>query len=87
MACCSEDAIGFETTVSIEIASETFTAKGLMIKEKNYLEIYTYEKWNSKTIPYFEKDQTFTPSELKIVNGFTQPPPLLSESDLISGNF
>jgi DNA topoisomerase III len=84
LACCSDDAIGYETTVTINIFEEIFTCKGLMIKSKNYLEIYIYENWNAKTIPYFEKGQRFIPFELKINNGFTQPPPLLSESELIT---
>jgi len=40
LACCSRDAIGKETVLTIRISSEEFTAKGLMILERNWLEIY-----------------------------------------------
>ena len=53
LACCSANAKGFETVVTISIASEEFVAKGLMISERNYLEIYKYEQWSSNDIPTF----------------------------------
>ncbi|XP_041363021.1 DNA topoisomerase 3-alpha-like isoform X2 [Gigantopelta aegis] len=51
LACCSQDAQGFETTVEIDIAEERFTAQGLMIVARNYLDVYPYEKWNAKMNP------------------------------------
>ncbi|KAL8600868.1 hypothetical protein ACOMHN_045006 [Nucella lapillus] len=50
LACCSQDALGHETLVEIEIAGERFTAQGLMILAKNYLEVYPYERWNAKML-------------------------------------
>lgn len=40
LACCSRDAIGRETELTLKIASEEFVAKGLMILERNWLDIY-----------------------------------------------
>ena len=51
LACCSRDAKGQETTVEIDIAKERFVAHGLMILERNYLEVYPYEKWSDKVSP------------------------------------
>ncbi|KAL4241091.1 DNA topoisomerase 3-alpha [Mactra antiquata] len=84
LACCSQDAQGFETTVEIDINQERFVAQGLMVTAKNYLEVYTYEKWSGKEIPVFEKGDEFEPSAIEMNNGETTPPPLLSEADLIA---
>ncbi|XP_052784926.1 DNA topoisomerase 3-alpha-like [Mya arenaria] len=84
LACCSQDAQGFETTVEIDVAEERFTAQGLMITARNYLEVYTYEKWNAKEIPVFDKGDEFEPTSIEMKDGETAPPPLLSEADLIA---
>ena len=54
LACCSRDAKGFETTVKMQVGEEYFNTNGLMILEKNYLEIYIYESWNNNNIPNFK---------------------------------
>lgn len=46
----SKDATGSETTVNATIANEEFTATGLCIYERNYLDVYIYDKWNAKEI-------------------------------------
>ena len=43
LACCSKNAQGQETTVKCVLAGETFSASGLMIHERNYLDVYIYE--------------------------------------------
>jgi DNA topoisomerase III len=55
-----------------------------MITERNYLEVYPYEKWSDKEIPVFKQGETFTPSEIELKEGTTVAPALLTESDLIS---
>ncbi|XP_020670289.3 DNA topoisomerase 3-alpha [Pogona vitticeps] len=84
LACCSQDAKGQETTVEIDIAKERFVAHGLMILERNYLEVYPYEKWSDKVIPVYEKGSRFQPTTVEMVDGDTSPPQLLTEADLIS---
>ncbi|KOB66734.1 DNA topoisomerase, partial [Operophtera brumata] len=54
LACCSKDAQGQETTCTIEIATEKFSASGLMITARNYLEVYPYDKWSSKEIHVYQ---------------------------------
>jgi DNA topoisomerase-3 len=56
---------------------------GLVIKQKNYLEVYIYDMWSGRTISDFAQGQQFTPSELTMDTGKTSPPELLTESDLI----
>lgn len=84
MACVSKDAEGFETIVEIDIAGEKFSANGLQIVARNYLEVYTYEKWNSKEIHIYENGQTFQPTSINMLEETTSPPQLLTEADLIA---
>lgn len=84
LACCSKDAQGQETTVSIDIASEKFSASGLMITARNYLEVYPYDKWSSKEIHVYQNGQIFRPTTIDMVEGSTSPPKLLTEADLIA---
>lgn len=52
LACCSKDAQGQEVTVEIDIADERFSASGLTIIARNYLDVYPYDKWYNKvTLP------------------------------------
>ncbi|KAG1968494.1 DNA topoisomerase 3-alpha [Pimephales promelas] len=84
LACCSKDAQGQEVTVEIEIAEERFSASGLTIIARNYLEVYPYDKWYNKVIPLYVPDTTFQPTAIEMVEGQTSPPQLLTEADLIS---
>ncbi|XP_063286717.1 DNA topoisomerase 3-alpha [Pelobates fuscus] len=84
LACCSQDAQGQETSVEIEIAAERFVAHGLMIIARNYLDVYPYDKWNTKIIPVYEMGARFQPTTVEMVDGETSPPQLLTEADLIS---
>ena len=63
LACCSKDGKGHLTTVSIQIPAfpsmnltpEIFAASGLMITERNWLDIYgRFEKWSASKVPNFK---------------------------------
>ncbi|KAG1657395.1 DNA topoisomerase 3-alpha [Nymphon striatum] len=84
LASVSKDALGHETTVEIEISEEQFSANGLMIIERNYLDVYPYEKWNAKVIPVYAMAQVFSPSSIEMPESETSPPLLLTEADLIA---
>ncbi|CAL1541767.1 unnamed protein product [Lymnaea stagnalis] len=84
LACLSQDAQGHETVVDIDIAGESFSAQGLMILARNYLEVYPYEKWNAKVIPLYRQGDQFEPNSIELIPGETSAPPLLTEADLIS---
>lgn len=71
-------------TVQATINEEIFTLKGLKIEERNYLDVYIYEKWFSKEIPLFAMGETFTPDSIKMNEGKTSAPELLTESQLIA---
>ncbi|TSK31307.1 DNA topoisomerase 3-alpha [Bagarius yarrelli] len=84
LACCSKDAQGQEVTVEIDITEEKFSASGLTIIARNYLEVYPYDKWYNKVIPLYTPETTFMPTAIEMVEGQTSPPQLLTEADLIS---
>ena len=69
LACCSKDALGHETVVKAELAGEEFSAYGLMVIERNFLEVYTYDRWTAKKIPTFYEGEHFAPSRLEMVEG------------------
>ena len=52
--------------------------------QRNYLEVYIYEKWSDKEILDYESIPEFQPSAIDLVGGQTQPPNLLTEADLIA---
>lgn len=80
----SRDAVGSETTVNVVVADELFSTNGLIIYERNYLDVYIYEKWNSKEIHNYQVGNTFEPTELSMPEGTTSAPNLLTEADLIA---
>jgi DNA topoisomerase-3 len=85
LACCSEDARGELTTVDIEYGGEIFTANGLIVIERNYLDVYPYDKWeSSQQLPQFTDGETFVPTEAKMNEGKTSPPGYLTEPELIA---
>lgn len=85
LACCSEDAKGESTTVEIEYGDETFFTNGLIVLERNYLDVYPYEKWtSSQPLPRFNLHETFEPTEASITEGETTAPGYLTEPELIS---
>lgn len=84
LACCSQDAKGQERLIDIVIGEERFTAKGMIITEYNYLEIYIYEKWVETPLPELSLQQTFIPTGLLLKEGRTTAPSLLTEAELIT---
>jgi DNA topoisomerase-3 len=83
LACCSEAAKAHETTVQLNIADETFTLKGLTILERNFLDVYPFEKWSGNHIPEFKLGEKLSPTVLEMTSGFTTKPLMLTEADLI----
>ncbi|EGN99753.1 hypothetical protein SERLA73DRAFT_52441 [Serpula lacrymans var. lacrymans S7.3] len=84
LACCSKDAEGSETTVDVEYGGEQFYVTGLVILQRNYLEVYPYDKWSSKEIPEFREGEEFGPTVCEVREGQTSAPSLLTEADLVT---
>ncbi|GAM88847.1 hypothetical protein ANO11243_068810 [Dothideomycetidae sp. 11243] len=84
LACCGEDAKGVRSEVELLWGGETFRASGLMVLERNYLEVYPYEKWTSTAeLPKFEVGETIEPTEATLKEGKTTAPKYLTEPELI----
>ncbi|KAJ6131555.1 hypothetical protein N7523_001261 [Penicillium sp. IBT 18751x] len=84
LACCSEDARGQGSEIEIQYGEELFHANGLIVLERNYLDVYVYDKWeSSQQLPKFEKGEVFEPTEANIAEGKTTAPSFLTEPELI----
>jgi len=57
---------------------------GLVVKEKNYLEVFVYDKWSGHYIPDFEEGQEFDPTTCEVREGQTSKPNYLTEADLVT---
>lgn len=44
---------GCEAELQVGIGTELFTAKGTIIRERNYLDVFKYERLNENTLPTF----------------------------------
>jgi DNA topoisomerase-3 len=69
--------------LTARVGAELFHASGLMVLERNFLDVYPYQRWNGKQLPAFVVGQSFVPAELVLHRGDTMPPQLLAEHDLI----
>lgn len=84
LACCSEDAKGVKSTVEIEYGSEAFHANGLIVLERNYLDVYPYDKWtDSEQLPNYTVGETFVPTEALMKDSKTSPPRYITEPELL----
>lgn len=57
---------------------------GLIVLQRNYLEVYPYDKWAGKVIPNFEEGEQFVPTVCELKDGQTSSPSLLTEADLVT---
>ena len=84
LGCCSDDAKGEATDIEIQWATEIFHAHGLTVLQRNYLDVYVYDKWeSSQELPVFTLGETFEPTEANMTEGKTTPPVYLTEPELI----
>ena len=85
LASCSPDALGQETKITIDVAGEQFSCTGLVVLEKNWLEIFPWANWGGdNNLPHLQRHQTFQPQQIQLHEGTTQPPPRLRETDLLA---
>lgn len=85
LACCSDDAKGELTTIELDYGDEVFFTNGLIVLQRNYLDVYPYERWeSSQQLPHFVLGETFEPTQANITDGKTTPPGYLTEPELIS---
>ncbi|CAL9732753.1 DNA topoisomerase 3 [Monosporozyma unispora] len=84
LACCSEDAKGQTSTLTLDWVGEKFTATGLVVLEKNWLDVYPWAKWETtKQLPRLEMNEICTLSKAEMKSGMTSTPKPMTESELI----
>lgn len=84
LACCSEDAKGQTTTLTLDWVGEKFTATGLVVLERNFLNVYPWAKWETtKQLPNLELGSVCTLSKAEMKSGMTSTPKPMTESELI----
>ncbi|KAI1559098.1 TopA Topoisomerase IA, partial [Pyrenophora tritici-repentis] len=83
LACCSKDAQGSKTDVSILCGPETFNTSGPVILERNYLGVYIYNRWSNQELSQFTEGEVFEPTEVILSEVKTSPPGYLTEPDLL----
>lgn len=82
LACLSADAQGAETMISLCVGKpsiprnssslmsseegELFEAKGLVILQQNYLEVYPYDRWTERDIPDFRLGDWILPTNVEV---------------------
>ncbi|KAH6654346.1 DNA topoisomerase [Truncatella angustata] len=85
LACCSDDAKGMATDIDILYGEEAFHAHGVVVLERNYLDVYVYDKWTATVqLPRFTVGERFEPFEALMAGGRTTAPSYLTEADLIA---
>jgi DNA topoisomerase-3 len=84
LACVSKDAVYYETKVTANFSDELFIYKGIRVEEQNFLEIYNRYNFKDTILPDLNEGKAMTASGMKMEESATRPPPLLSESALIS---
>ncbi|KAJ7899089.1 prokaryotic type I DNA topoisomerase, partial [Mycena leptocephala] len=84
LACCSKDAEGSMTTVDVTCGGEAFYATGLVVQQRNYLDVYPYDKWTGNRVPVFAEGEEFQPSVCELREGNTTSPKYLTEADLVT---
>ncbi|KAF3918784.1 Helicase [Arthrobotrys entomopaga] len=85
LACCSKDAVGETTTLNIDYSGEGFHASGLTVIERNYLDVYPWDRWEStQMLPRYQEGERFAPNEVTMQDGKTTAPGYLTEPELIA---
>lgn len=85
LACCSDDAKGLQTSVELQWASEKFTAGGVQVTQRNFLDVYPYSDWKSSAqLPEFQRNETVKVHSAKLKEGKTSPPNYMTETELIA---
>lgn len=85
LACCSDDAKGEQNTATLLWGEELFTASGLVVTARNFLDVYTYTKWEStKQLPSLSQGEEVTITNGKMKEGQTSAPQHMTEPELIS---
>lgn len=67
----------------VEMDGERFSLKGLKVEETGYMEVYHYERPLEKTLPLLKVKDIVRVLKLEVEEAQTEPPPFLSEAELL----
>lgn len=67
--------------VNMRLGNEKFHTSGLRIRDMGYLKVYVYEKWGNRNIPGYTEGERIRDHDLRIAEGTTQAPELLTEGE------
>ncbi|KCV73336.1 hypothetical protein H696_00875 [Fonticula alba] len=85
LACVSQNAVASQTTVTLSVGEETFTASGLQVRERHWLDVYyPYVTWTDRAIGHYEPGTVLEPDTFCLESGQTTPPNNLTEAELIA---
>lgn len=84
LASCSKHAIGKQTNIDLNITGEIFSTNGIIVVERNYLDVYPWDNWGGPALPEFRQGERFMPDKIEKKEGETTRPKLLTEADLVS---
>lgn len=88
LACCSPDAVGSMTTLTLDWAGEKFKVSGSVVHERNFLDVYPYQKWETSAIQipagFFKEGEMVDLNSAEMKEGKTTSPTFLTEPELLS---
>lgn len=84
LACCSDDARGISQTITLRYGDdENFSVSGDRILERNFLDVYPYQKWTGVQLPSWQLGSEIECSSFLLKEGQTTPAKPLTESELV----
>ncbi|MCX8169349.1 MAG: DNA topoisomerase [Candidatus Methanomethylicia archaeon] len=83
LATLSKEAKIHSVKVGLDIGGEVFVLRGQTILSLGYLEIYNFEKIEEEYIPELKIGEKFEVYKIELHEGETEPPPYLSEEQLL----
>ncbi|PCN50386.1 DNA topoisomerase III [Candidatus Geothermarchaeota archaeon ex4572_27] len=69
--------------VVVDLGGELFEATGLAVIDKGYLNVYPFEEPDEKPLPALSEGAKLAILAVELKEGKTEPPPYLSESELL----
>ena len=66
LASLAKNAQGEKSEITLKIADEEFSATGIQITEKNFLEVYHYDKWAEQELPKLNQGDMIQPKSIDV---------------------
>ncbi len=79
----SEDAFGFKQMVEARYGEVVFKGNGRYYAYEGFYKVYPYFRSKDNPIPEFEEGEKVKIIKAEVKTGYTEPPPRLSEADLL----